>query len=367
MVLALMLGWAAAMPAWGQSPASPRAAVEAWTMAALQGDVEAQHSLGQAYAEGRGIARDYERAQFWLERAARQGHVPSMVLLGGMFLGMDNLPPDYAKACWWLRQGAERGSGPAEHDLSLMTAQGLGTPVDLVKAWVLANAAEHNGVEQAVSLRHDIEGVLTTDQLARARAMALAEAMPAAASPADMPILPAPQPAPVADAAPTPAPGPAVADAAPTPAPVSVPLVEAPPPPPPAPVVAEAPPTPPPAPVAVVEAPPTPPPAPAPVVEAPPAPSPAPVRTGPPSTAIGWRTHLVSVRVTDDAAKEWQRLQHQLGTVLAGREPVYEQVDLPAKGRFTRIYVAGFDGRAEADGFCRQVSARKVPCAVERQ
>ena len=43
--------------------------------AAHQGDTSAQCNLGLMYANGRGVAKDFEQAVFWYRKAAEQGNV----------------------------------------------------------------------------------------------------------------------------------------------------------------------------------------------------------------------------------------------------------------------------------------------------
>ena len=46
-----------------------------WFMqSAVQGDMDAQYSLGMCYEEGLGVDVDLEEARDWYARAAEQGH-----------------------------------------------------------------------------------------------------------------------------------------------------------------------------------------------------------------------------------------------------------------------------------------------------
>lgn len=44
-----------------------------YTLAAEQGDVEAQHNLGYCYLEGEGVEKDEKAAIYWLAKATEQG------------------------------------------------------------------------------------------------------------------------------------------------------------------------------------------------------------------------------------------------------------------------------------------------------
>jgi uncharacterized protein len=47
---------------------------EEYLKKAEQGDADAQHRLGLMYANGRGVAKDYEKAAEWYLKAALQGY-----------------------------------------------------------------------------------------------------------------------------------------------------------------------------------------------------------------------------------------------------------------------------------------------------
>jgi hypothetical protein len=49
-------------------------AVEWYSKAAEQGDVDAQYKLGQMYYYGDGVGADFSKAVEWYTRAAEQGH-----------------------------------------------------------------------------------------------------------------------------------------------------------------------------------------------------------------------------------------------------------------------------------------------------
>lgn len=59
-------------------PQDDSEAVRWYTMAAEQGDADAQFNLGNAYYHGRGVRRDYRQAAYWWQRAADQGDSGAM-------------------------------------------------------------------------------------------------------------------------------------------------------------------------------------------------------------------------------------------------------------------------------------------------
>lgn len=55
-------------------PQDDKAAVQWIRLAAKQGDVKAQFSLGVMYNEGKGVPQNYVHAYMWLNIAASDGH-----------------------------------------------------------------------------------------------------------------------------------------------------------------------------------------------------------------------------------------------------------------------------------------------------
>ena len=74
-------------PAWADFEAGMDAynrgdyatALREWRPLAEQGQAEAQHNLGELYAEGQGVPQDYGKARQWVEKAAAQGNVDAAV------------------------------------------------------------------------------------------------------------------------------------------------------------------------------------------------------------------------------------------------------------------------------------------------
>ena len=59
---------------------------------AEDGDAHAQFMLGEMYANGQGLSRDYKKAEEWLRKSAEQGFADSQLRLGEMSakgLGID--------------------------------------------------------------------------------------------------------------------------------------------------------------------------------------------------------------------------------------------------------------------------------------
>ncbi|MBI1182522.1 MAG: hypothetical protein GC201_18425 [Alphaproteobacteria bacterium] len=127
---------------------------------AHQGKPAAQFEVGLCYAWGEGFERDYDQAEYWVEKAADQGYANAQFALGPLFVqGMDvtadhvealklyskaldsgdatlnanpaQLTQDFAR---WYRKSADQGDAHAQRGLALLYANGLGVLQDYTEA-----------------------------------------------------------------------------------------------------------------------------------------------------------------------------------------------------------------------------------------
>ncbi len=112
------------------------AALDARRNAAEQGDPGAQNEMGERYASGEGVAKDFRQAAKWYRLAAEQGH------------------------------------GPAQLNLGLAYAEGLGVPGDHVRAHLWLNLASTGGDERARDERDGLAKKMTAEQIAEAQRLA---------------------------------------------------------------------------------------------------------------------------------------------------------------------------------------------------
>ncbi|MCH8040030.1 MAG: sel1 repeat family protein [Nitrospinae bacterium] len=111
-------------------------ALKEWRPLAKQGLSQAQYNLGLMYAEGEGVAQDYQEAVRWYRLAAEQGHASGQFSLGAMYTA------------------------------------GQGVSKDYVFAHMLWNLAAAKGKKKAVNKRDILEKRMTADQLAEAQRLA---------------------------------------------------------------------------------------------------------------------------------------------------------------------------------------------------
>ncbi len=88
-------------------------AVQWWTLAVEQGDLESSFNLGQAYRLGLGVAKDEARAFALFLQAAQGGVAAAQSRLGLAYATGDGAALDPIEACKWFELAAQRGDQAA--------------------------------------------------------------------------------------------------------------------------------------------------------------------------------------------------------------------------------------------------------------
>ena len=119
--------------------------------APAQDNAEDWYRLGEQYACGEGVPRDYDRARQWYAKAARQGHAHALLRLGDIHKEGKGVPRNGAKAQQWyakaaatLQKAAEQGDADAQFSLGDMYKKGEGVPQDddMACQWYAKAAAQ---------------------------------------------------------------------------------------------------------------------------------------------------------------------------------------------------------------------------------
>ncbi|MGX9148319.1 tetratricopeptide repeat protein [Mesorhizobium sp. 128a] len=114
---------------------------EAWMRrAALAGNVEAAHFLGDRNAKSR--PPDFAEAATWYRRAAEAGHQAAARALASLYLTGNGVVRDEKEGTRWLRTAAASGNQEAQVDLANLVLRGAGEPADTasVARWFEAAA-----------------------------------------------------------------------------------------------------------------------------------------------------------------------------------------------------------------------------------
>jgi hypothetical protein len=121
---------------------TPEEELQALERLALDGDVEAQDTLGRRYCWGfYSIPSDAEKAVFWLEMADRNGHPDSWETLVRLYCDESDGLEDWGKAEFWLERMAQQDAPYALYLLGLELLSGEHLKQDLPRALSLLSRA----------------------------------------------------------------------------------------------------------------------------------------------------------------------------------------------------------------------------------
>ncbi|MCA1427733.1 MULTISPECIES: tetratricopeptide repeat protein [unclassified Bradyrhizobium] len=173
--------------------------------AAMKGDATAAYEIGVRFAEGKGVATNYDEAAKWYDRAAQAGVVPAIFRLGTLYekgLGvkkdadiarryytqaaergnakaMHNLAvldadgggrgANYKSAAQWFRKAADRGVADSQFNLGILYARGIGVEQNLAESYKWFNLAAAQGDADAAGKRDDVAKRLDPQSLAAAK------------------------------------------------------------------------------------------------------------------------------------------------------------------------------------------------------
>jgi len=149
----LVFDQAAAPPAQGQTETAGRlssAEISQLRVKAETGDAAAQHALGRAYGEGKGVPQSDEEAVKWYRKAAEQGYAAAQNDLGLMYLTESGVEEHKEEAVKWYQKAARQKYPAALFNLGTAYYNGDGVAVDVVSAFAWFVLAEEAGSKPAV-------------------------------------------------------------------------------------------------------------------------------------------------------------------------------------------------------------------------
>ena len=117
---------------------------------AYEGDVDAQYDLGIMFIVGEAVVQDYERAAYWISKAADKDHSGAQWALGLMYEHGEGVEQNYERAVYWYTKSAEQGDARAQNELGLMYYNGKGVKQDYdqVRYWFSKAAEQGHGQAQ---------------------------------------------------------------------------------------------------------------------------------------------------------------------------------------------------------------------------
>ena len=135
------------------TPREPALAVEWLRRAANAGNAQGMIRLAHAYRDGRVGTADPRQADAWFRKAAsvtspgkiEPAAAASMTQIGEMYARGTGVPKDYAEAAKWFRKASLAGDANATNLLGVLYAHGRGVPNDYIEALALYRKAADAG------------------------------------------------------------------------------------------------------------------------------------------------------------------------------------------------------------------------------
>ena len=111
--------------------------------AADLGEAEAMHSLGYAYANGKGVTKDYDEALRWYRRGADLGNARATFHVGWAYARGEGVAQDYVEAMRWYKKAADLNDTLAMYSIGMLYEYGNGVEKDDAQArvWLRKAAA----------------------------------------------------------------------------------------------------------------------------------------------------------------------------------------------------------------------------------
>lgn len=140
-----------------------------YRQAADQGVAQAQYNLGVLYQLGRGVDKDPRQTLFWFFKAAEGGHVTAQHGLAVMYYTGVGVKKNTPEAVRWFREAAKQGHVDSQYNLALLYSEDADLQSDLVEAYRWMKMAADNGDGDAQARLPGLLQAMSPDQKARVR------------------------------------------------------------------------------------------------------------------------------------------------------------------------------------------------------
>lgn len=112
---------------------------------AAQGDVHAEAVLGEMYAQGNDVPKDYALAAKWWSKSAAAGMAQAQYNLGVLYEHGQGVPQSDKTAAGWYSRAAQQGLAAAEYNIGVFYQYGrggLGPSAEAAASWYLKAAQQ---------------------------------------------------------------------------------------------------------------------------------------------------------------------------------------------------------------------------------
>lgn len=138
---------------------------------AERGVAEEQFKLGLKYANGVGVAQNYEQAGHWYLKAAEQNHLLAQYNLGMMHGKGQGMPQSDTKSQEWFQKAADLGDAGAQYRICIIHQRAIrdGLPEDAAEsrrnAYQWLRLAANQGYHDAESACEQVNLNMTREEV----------------------------------------------------------------------------------------------------------------------------------------------------------------------------------------------------------
>lgn len=124
-------------------------AIALYRQAAAKGDGDGLNNMGMMFATGRGVDLKEAEAVKWFRKAALKGNVNAMYNMGDCFYRGFGINQDFVQAMRWYRQAADHNDPGAQYHVGRLYERGEGVAVDPAQAFHWYSLSADQGLAQA--------------------------------------------------------------------------------------------------------------------------------------------------------------------------------------------------------------------------
>ena len=142
-----------------------------WTHLAQKCDVKVQVNLGRTYFMGDRVPKNFKLAMKWFSLAAKQGNAEAQNMTGNMYDSGEGVLENDKTAVKWYTLAAKQGDEFGHYNLGRMYFSGSGVLTDYRRAYMWLNLAAYNGHFSASDFKVEVAEKMTRADISKAQEM----------------------------------------------------------------------------------------------------------------------------------------------------------------------------------------------------
>ncbi|MBV1959774.1 MAG: sel1 repeat family protein [Pseudomonadales bacterium] len=144
-------------------------ALDSCEIAAKTGNASAQLEYGSLYYLGyKGIPVDYDKTLKWISKSAAQGEPAAEHTMGELYDFGFGVEANKETAFAWYKKAANSGVVGAQINVGLMYFDGVGIAQNKTLGYMWVKVAAHRAGDMAYDILSEMQGALSTDEIATA-------------------------------------------------------------------------------------------------------------------------------------------------------------------------------------------------------